>query len=103
MRMMQASSVEEVQVIAMRDDLMLLGIVPAAGTFRRLANGWILLADSNHMLIIVVTVGMVQVAFVQIVHMPLVHDLGMPTAAAVLMRMRFMRRMRHCFRSSFIA
>jgi hypothetical protein len=78
----QATIYQIIVVIAVRYPLVpTLGMPTLAGN--RLAFGGVGVADSNHMLIVVPLVGVVQVPIVQVIYVPVVLNAGVPTVRAV--------------------
>ena len=89
MRMVQVSFDEVVGVVAVRDGRMsaivavaMLGAMAAALVAGR-AGGGVLLVDGEPVLVGVPLVGMVEVAVVEIVHVPFVDDRGVTAVGAV--------------------
>jgi hypothetical protein len=80
--MVQPAIDQVVHVVAVRNGLMAAAVVAAAAG-HRLAAGRIGHRDGNGVLVIVPLVRVMQVAIVQIVHMPVVFDLEVPTVGAV--------------------
>lgn len=73
-------------------------IVPGACMTSRTRIG-VFRRDRQHMLVYVIAVRAVQMPVVQVVHMTVMQDCGVPAALAVNVRMTFMNRMRvhRCF------
>ena len=91
MRMMQMAIHEIIHVVAVRDgDVTTVGtvnVLPVVAFRSKRAFVRVDVADGNGVLIHVVAVRMVQMAVVEIIHVPLVHDGDMPAIFAVGMSM----------------
>jgi hypothetical protein len=79
MHMMQATIHQIIHMIAMRDLLMLAACMTATRAAHLLAFLRILGADSNHVLIIVIAMRVMQVPFMQVIEMPFMQNGCMST------------------------
>jgi len=91
MRMMQLSANQVVHMVAMRNGRMTtvgaMNMLPVMAFRSQRAFVRVGVADGNNVFINVVAVRMVQMAVVEIIHVPVVHDGDMPAIFAVDMGM----------------
>ena len=91
MRMMQLSANQVVHMVAMRNGRMTtvgaMNMLPVMAFRSKRAFVRVGVADGNNVFINVVAVRMVQMAVVEIIHVPVVHDGDMPAIFAVDMGM----------------
>jgi len=91
MRMMKASVHQVVHMIAMRNGSVAaigtMNVLPVVAFRSKRAFVRVGVADGNNVFINVVAVRMVQMAVVEIIHVPVVHDGDMPAIFAVDMGM----------------